>query len=615
MENAVFYTVTPCDPAGHLFRVSVTLPAPSPNGQLFMLPAWIPGSYLIREFARNIVQIHASSAGKDIPLEKQDKHTWLAAPASEPLTLEYDVYAWDLSVRGAHLDKTHGFFNGSSLFLRAVGMEHLPHRVEIRQPADPACAGWRVATALPEESAPRYGFGIYRASGYEELIDHPVEMGTFALATFEAGGIPHDVAITGRVPNLDMDRLVSDLSRICGTHIGFFEPVLKKPPMERYVFLVTAVGNGYGGLEHRASTALLCSRNDLPVLGRPLSEEAQASSPDEAYQNFLGLCSHEYFHAWNVKRIRPAAFSPYDLQNENYTRLLWLFEGFTSYYDDLMLLRSGLIDVNAYLRCISRTINNVRRGTGRKKQSIAESSFDAWIKFYRQDENATNAIVSYYAKGSLVALALDLTIRIRTNNERSLDDGMRLLWQRYGQPNEAAVQQGLGETEAVPLFEEAAGLDLKDFFRRYVDGTDELQLAHLLEHFGIRESSPPDRPKASLNVRLQRAGGDCRIAAVYEWGAAHAAGLAAGDVLVAIDGLRVDGEKPDTAVEKLLSRYAPGNTVTIHAFRRDELMAVEAVLAPDDTPRHSLSLAADQTPATTAARQAWLAPETGQNLS
>lgn len=613
MEDAVFYTVTPCDLAGHLFRVSMTLPAPSPDGQLFMLPAWIPGSYLIREFARNIVQIHASSAGKAVPLEKRDKHTWQAAPASEPLTLEYDVYAWDLSVRGAHLDKTHGFFNGSSLFLRAASLEHLPHRVEICPPADPACAGWRVATALPEESAPRHGFGIYRASGYDELIDHPVEMGTFALATFEAGGIPHEVAVTGRVPNLDMDRLVSDLSRICTAHIGFFEPVSKKPPMARYVFLVTAVGNGYGGLEHRASTALLCSRNDLPVLGRPLPEEPPAA-PDEAYQNFLGLCSHEYFHAWNVKRIRPAAFSPCDLQNENYTRLLWLFEGFTSYYDDLMLVRSGLLDVNAYLRCISRAINNVKRGTGRKKQSVAESSFDAWIKFYRQDENATNAIVNYYTKGSLVALALDLTIRIRTNNERSLDDGMRLLWQRYGKPDQSGVQQGIGETEAVPLFEEAAGLDLKDFFRRYVDGTDELQLAHLLEHFGIRESSPPGKPKASLNVRLQRAGGDCRIAAVYEWGAAHAAGLAAGDILVAIDGLRVTGEKPDAAVEKLLSRYAPGHTVTIHAFRHDELMAFEAVLAPDDTPRHHLSLSADQTPAITLARQAWLTPETAREL-
>ncbi|MDL2285071.1 peptidase M61, partial [Oxalobacter sp. OttesenSCG-928-P03] len=287
MKNAIYYTITPNDPAAHLFKVTVTVPSPDPAGQLFALPAWIPGSYMIREFARNIVEIRAKSGNENILLEKQDKHTWLASPCHEPLTLEYDVYAWDLSVRTGHLDQTHAFFNGTSVYLRVIGQEHLPHIVDIRPPADPACANWRVATSLPELDATRHAFGTYIAGNYDELIDHPVEMGTFALAVFEAFGVPHEIAITGRVPNLDMDRLVSDLTRICETQIRFFEPETRKPPMDRYVFLVMAIGNGYGGLEHRASTALLCSRSDLPA--KPSTSDSTAPQT-EGYQNFLGLC-------------------------------------------------------------------------------------------------------------------------------------------------------------------------------------------------------------------------------------------------------------------------------------------------------------------------------------
>ncbi|MCL1886922.1 MAG: PDZ domain-containing protein [Betaproteobacteria bacterium] len=601
MKHAIYYSITPYDLAGHLFKITVTVPSPDPNGQHFALPAWIPGSYMIREFARNIVQIRAISGQQTIPLEKQDKHTWRASPCNQPLTLEYEVYAWDLSVRTAHLDQTHGFFNGTSVYLRVIGQEHLPHIVDIRKPANTAYAHWRVATALPERDAQRHAFGTYIASGYDELIDHPVEMGTFSLATFEAYGIPHEIAITGRVPNLDTDRLASDLTRICETQIRFFDPETQKPPMSRYVFLIMAIGNGYGGLEHRASTALLCSRADLPA------KTAASTATNEGYQNFLGLCSHEYFHAWNVKRIRPAVFAPYDLQGETYTRLLWLFEGFTSYYDDLMVVRSGVMDVSTYLQRIARTINQVKRAIGRKKQSIAQASFDAWIKFYRQDENATNALVNYYTKGSLVALALDLTIRIRTNGEKSLDDGMRLLWQRYGHNYEAhAYEKGISDAEAEMLFEEACGLDLKDFFKRYVHGTDELQLAHLFEHFGITESHPAKTPKTSLNMSVQHSGSDCRIANVYAGGAAHAAGLSAGDVLVAIDHIRIPAENPSSGLDGLLSRYAVGETVIIHAFRQDELMAFPAVLAADDTPLYTLSLSSGQTASTVSARASWL---------
>jgi predicted metalloprotease with PDZ domain len=595
MNEPLRYSIQPKDLAGHLFEVELTLDAPTPEGQVFTLPAWIPGSYMIREFARNIVQIRAECGGRKLALKKLDKQTWQAAPCAGALTLRYEVYAWDLSVRTAHLDQTHGFFNGSSVFLRAVGHEERPHVVDIRRATDPACRNWRVATALPELKARRYGFGTYLASNYDELIDHPVEMGEFALATFTAHGVPHDIAITGRVPNLDLERLAADLKKICAAQIALFEPSSKRAPMRRYVFMTMAIGDGYGGLEHRASTALMCSRSELPVLGQ--------KEMSDGYRGYLGLCSHEYFHTWNVKRIKPAAFAPYDLKAESYTPLLWLFEGFTSYYDDLILVRSGVIDEAAYFKLVAKTINGVLRGSGRRKQSVAESSFDAWTKYYRQDENSPNAIVSYYTKGSLIALALDLTIRAGTNGRRSLDDVMRALWQRYGRDFYEGKGRGIGVTEAEvdALFEEVSGLPLKRALDRFVRGTADLPLAELLAPFGVELADARDEAKASLNVRSAADGADCKLANVFEGGAAHRAGLSAGDLLLAIDGIRVTPKNLD----KLLERYRPGERVRVHAFRRDELMEFAVKLADDDAPK--LELKPQAKPAAAARmRSEWL---------
>ncbi|HYD94204.1 MAG TPA: M61 family metallopeptidase [Noviherbaspirillum sp.] len=577
MKNPVQYTIVPKDPVAHLFEVTLAVPAPDPEGQVFTLPAWIPGSYMIREFARNIVRIRAESAGSAVPLKKLDKHTWQAAPCGKNLVLRYEVYAWDLSVRAAHLDQTHGFFNGTSVFLAVQGQEDLPHVVDIRRPDGDQFKAWRVATALPELKAKRYGFGTYIASDYDELIDSPVEMGMFELATFKAHGVPHDVVITGRVPNLDMPRLVADLKKVCEAQIALFEPKSKRAPMGRYVFMTLAVGDGYGGLEHRASTALICSRNDLPVKGQ--------KEMSDGYRTYLGLCSHEYFHTWNVKRIKPDVFAPYDLRSEGYTTLLWLFEGFTSYYDDLMLARSGLIDEAAYFKLVAKTINGVLRGSGRTKQSVAESSFDAWTKYYRQDENSPNAIVSYYAKGSLVGLALDLTIRAETRGRKSLDDVMRMLWQRYGREFYAGAGKGVAEAEVEALFDEVTGLKLKRFFERYVRGTEDLPLAKLLAPFGVEWEDKRKNAKPGLGVRTAKEGNDCKIANVYEGGPAHLAGVSAGDILVAVNGLRVTAANLDG----LLSRYRVGDELVLHVFRRDELMAFSAALAADDLPQVTLT--------------------------
>ncbi|ALK95640.1 peptidase M61 [Massilia sp. WF1] len=586
-QAAVQYTIVPKDLAGHLFNVTVTVAAPSAEGQAFSLPAWIPGSYMIREFARNIVRIRAESGGQPVELVKLDKHSWRAAPVAGPLTLHYEVYAWDLSVRAAHLDQTHGFFNGTSVFLRVLGQDASPHQVDIQRPGDAAASDWRVATSLPELGAKRYGFGTYIAADYDDLIDHPVEMGDFALASFKAHGIQHDIVVTGRVPNLDMERLQQDLKAICETQIAFFEPATKKAPMDRYVFLTMAVGDGYGGLEHRASTALICSRNDLPTTAAPKTAERS-----EGYVTFLGLCSHEYFHTWNVKRIKPAVFAPYDLQVEAYTPLLWLFEGFTSYYDDLMLVRSGIISEATYFKLLGKTVGSVWRGSGRTKQSIAESSFDAWTKYYRQDENAPNAIISYYTKGSLVGLAFDLTIRAKTGGAKSLDDVMRALWERYGRDFYAGASgsgRGVTEKDVEALFDEVSGLRLKPLFERHVRGTDDIPLAKLYAPFAVKVLDERKNSKPSLNVGVGRDPLGARLTQVHEGGAAHRAGLSAGDIVIAVDGLRVNGNPSN--LDQLFARYRVDDAVEVHAFRRDELMRFDVTLQGCVAPVVSIGVA------------------------
>ncbi|MFZ6774971.1 M61 family metallopeptidase [Undibacterium sp. SXout7W] len=586
LKPAVRYSIIPKDLAGHLFQVTMTVDSPAPEGQILSLPAWIPGSYMIREFSRNIVQIKASSDSKRVTLKKLDKHTWQAARCKGPLEVVYEVYAWDLSVRAAHLDQQHGFFNGTSVFLCVHGKQSLTHVVDIQRADHPACSTWRVATAMKELNAERYGFGTYIADNYDELIDHPVEMGNFSLATFHAHGVSHDFVVSGKIPNFDMERVVADVKKICEYQIGFFEPRTKQAPMDRYVFMTMVVGDGYGGLEHRASTALMCNRSDLPV--------RHHADMSDAYRNFLGLCSHEYFHTWNVKRIKPTAFANYDLSCENYTSLLWVFEGFTSYYDDLVLVRAGVIDESAYLKLISKTINTVTRGSGRLKQSVAESSFDAWTKYYRQDENSPNAIVSYYTKGSLVALGLDLLIRTETGGKKSLDDVMRAMWKRFGrdfyQQGNTESGHGVNEEDISMLIEQATGINTRQFLQRYVHGTSDVPLAKLYAEFGIALEPSASASKPSLGIRVVRDGNDCRIANVYEGRAAHVAGLSAQDVLIAINGLRVTAADAGDQLSAALGRYRVGEKIQLHVFRRDELMIVDASLQIDDAPAYQLRL-------------------------
>jgi predicted metalloprotease with PDZ domain len=592
------YRIEPVDPAAHLFEVSLTVAEPHIEGQVFAMPAWIPGSYMIRDYARNVVAIRAESDGLDVALEKLDKSRWQAAAVDRPITIIAQVFAYDLSVRGAHLDMTHAYFNGPCVFLAAEGQEDRACELEIVAPNIKQAEDWRVATSMRRKNAANYGFGTYEADDYAELIDHPVEAGHLSIGEFEANGIPHSIAIRGQT-RVDMGRLCHDLQTLCEQHLSF----LGAPrDFDRYVFLLHAPGSGYGGLEHRWSSSLVCARDSLPMRG---DEEVR-----EDYRTFLGLASHEYFHSWNVKRLKPAAFTPYDLSAETHTELLWVFEGVTSYYDDLALVRSGLITERSYLELLGRTITRVLRGAGRLRQSVAESSFDAWTKFYKQDANAANAIVSYYAKGSLIALALDLKLRSETDGKISLDDVMKECWARWGETGEGMPEDGF---ESVAI--EVSGLDLGDFFDALVRGTGELPLEALLSTHGVRyclraASGRNDkggrdsarRRKVWLGARIARQDGKSVFASVVNGGPAELAGVAPGDQAVALDGLQLTSANLD----KRLRGYRDGDKFEITVFRDDELLTFSARMqaAPGNT--CYLELADDVELATESLRMGWL---------
>ncbi len=608
----ISYRVTPARPAAHVFEVLLTLPDTGLEPVQLSLPAWIPGSYMIRDFARNIISIAAERAGTPVALEKLDKQTWQAPAGDGPLTVRYEVYAWELTVRSAHLDRTHGYFNGPSLFLQVHGRDREPCRVELRPPADAACGDWSVATSLARDGAERWAFGGYRADDYDDLIDHPVEMGRFDVVAYKVGDVPHWMAVSGR-HRADLTRIAADLAPICAEHVALFGEL----PADRYLFLTQVVGDGYGGLEHKFSSSLLCSRTDLPAAPDDTLAKPNEPHTDGDYRKFLGLCSHEYFHLWNVKRIRPAAFMEGGLAREVHTRLLWAFEGITSYYDDLALVRSGRIDTKGYLELLAETITKVLRNPGRLRQSVAESSFDAWTKFYKQDENAPNAIVSYYGKGAITALALDLSLRRDTEDRRSLDDVMRALWERYG-ARQGRPGIGVPERGIEALAAEVTGLDLHDFFARALDGTDDLDLPGLLAIVGVdmrlrpstgpkdfgnvAESFAPITPVSDLGLRLAP-GGEAKVAVVLDERPAQRAGLAPGDSIVAIDGLKADGHSAGARLRAL----PIGREVTVHAFRRDELMTFQVTPAPAPADVCELRLYPGAPVEVLERRRAWLA--------
>ena len=521
--SPLHFTVEAADLHAHLFRVTLTIAQPQAT-QTVSLPVWIPGSYLVREFSKNLQNLKAHQGRRSLPVTQQDKCTWtISAKPGQALVLRYEVYAFDNSVRTAWLDSQRGFFNGTSMCLRVHGQEDVTHQLQL--PAVKSQPAWQVATGLAPVKIDKKGFGLYQAPNYDELVDSPVELGAFWSGSFVACGVPHRFVVAGALPSFDGERLLADTQKICEAAIRFWHGSGKaagqKTPHKNYLFMLNAVHDGYGGLEHRNSTALICNRSDLPRHTSPRT--------NEGYTTLLGLISHEYFHTWNVKQLRPDRFAPYDYTQENYTQLLWFFEGFTSYYDDILLRRAGLIDDATYIKLLGKTIAQVQQTPGRHVQSVAQASFDAWVKYYRQDENTPNATVSYYTKGSLVALCLDLTLRREFKREgHTLDNVMRGLWKRC-KAGPMREQDLLDELHAV------TGRSWAGEIQRWVHSTQELPLRELLTAHGVTVDAETSGMAQRLGLRVNEIGGQVQIRGVLRGSAAEAAGLAAGDEWLGLD--------------------------------------------------------------------------------
>ncbi|QEP42926.1 M61 family peptidase [Ectothiorhodospiraceae bacterium BW-2] len=596
------YRITPINPEAHLFEVVLTVERPNRAGERLYLPAWIPGSYMIRDFARHIVTLTGEdSARQPLRCTKIDKQSWQCDPAEGPIRLRYQIYAFDLSVRSAHLDASHGYFNATSLCLSVADQAHSPHQITLLPPPREYGAQWRVATTLPRIEGEPWQFGKFEAAGYEELIDHPVEMGTFTRHSFTVADIEHHLVITGR-HDCDCERLLADLRAICAAEIALFGSA----PFKHYLFQLTLVGQGYGGLEHRSSTSLIANRTDLPWPG--MGDEPTLPS---GYSQLLGLCAHEYFHSWNVKQIKPQSFIPYQLAQESYTTLLWWFEGVTSYYDDLFLCRSETITIEAYLELLGKTITQVAQGSGRLKQSVAESSFDAWSKFYQQNENAPNAIVSYYSKGSLIALALDLSLRLASDHQRSLDSVLRYLWHHDGQTG-----VGVSEADLYRAIQTATGIEIEAQLSSWVHGYDDLPLASLLLPFGVALQAQPlashsdsggeSAPTRAINwigIRVKNRP-QLTVTQVLDQSPAQFAGVSVGDRLLALNGLELTADN----WEQRLNRLPAESEAMLTLFRDDLLLQLPLTLrrAPDQVWR--VELLDKPTASQQQQRQQWLRP-------
>ena len=536
------YRIEAADLHAHLYGVTLTIARPA-AGQRVSLPVWIAGSYMVREFAKQITGISARQDQRAMAVQQLDKATWLIdCEADKPLTLHYQVHAHDDSVRTAWLTTQRGFFNGTSLCLQAQGLADVPHQLELVAESFNAHKKWQVATGLSPVKTDRQGFGTYVAANYDELVDCPVEMGTFWSGSFKACGIDHRFVVAGATPAFDGERLLRDSQKICETAIRFWHPnsghgkKRSDTPHKHYVFMLNAVADGYGGLEHRNSTALICNRADLPRRGTNDGSAKDAKQSD-GYTTLLGLISHEYFHTWNVKRLRPAEFARYDYTQENYTELLWFFEGFTSYYDDLLLRRAGLIDDAQYLKLLNKTINQVLQTPGRQVHSVAQSSFEAWTKYYRQDANSPNLTVSYYTKGALVALCLDLTLRQHgvKNHSVSLDDVMRALWARCCSSKGSDNTRGpMLEADVLAVLKELTGRSWSTEFKAWVHGTRDLPIDKLLAHHGVSVQHDPAQLAQRLGLRVAQ-DHSVHIKTVLSGSAAHKAGFAPGDEWLGVE--------------------------------------------------------------------------------
>ena len=584
------YTLRIPQPEARRIEVEIAVDARGQRELDLRLPVWTPGSYLVREHQRHVDGLGATDPeGRALPVEKVDKNTWrIATGGAERVTIAYRLHCFELTVRTNHVDATHAFLNPSAACAFVVGREREPCtvRLDLRN-------GWRAWVALPQEG------GTFRAHDYDELADSPFELGTegsHSAHKFQAQGVEHELVVWGR-GDFDARRVIPDIVKIIDAEAAIFGGL---PYREPYLFILHLNDRGRGGLEHRRSCSLLVPRFSFVQ--------------KLAYEDFLLLVAHEFFHLWNVKRLRPAAFTPYDWGRENHTRLLWAMEGLTSTYEVMALRRAGLITAQRFLEIWAERLTQLLRTPGRLRTSLAQASYDAWIKHYRPDESTANTTVSYYLKGSVVGFLLDLELRRRSDGARSLDDLVKALFEKHG--TAPGLPEDGVEMAAVALL---GSDDLHAWFERAIRSTEELDHEAALAAVGMqgallpaegaddkgsveKERTAPGQTRSWLGAQLREKSGVLEIASVVEGSPAQLGGVGAGDEVVAVDGFR--GE-----LKQRLARAAPGQTVRLTLFRMDELFETQIQLAP--APRDTVRLVPDPqaTMAQKKLRERWLSAQ------
>lgn len=541
MNEPIIYKISFENLTQHVLNIECRIKRPNENGQILSLPNWLPGSYRIREFARHVVSITAECSGKPVLIELVDKSTWQCEPCFGELIINYQVYGFDTAPRGIYIDSTRVFFDSARVFLQVEGEQEHNCVVDIVDTNN----GWSCVSSMHKKKVNQEGFGIYTAENHLDLIDHPFALGKFDTIKFEVSGIPHSIVVFG-ASHYNQELLRQDVAKICQTHADFFGGLPKD--MEQYIFLLNVLNIGYGGLEHKSCSSLACVQKDLPVLG-----DTQQS---DDYRVLLGLFSHEYFHLWNVKRIKPEVFVSPNLSIEAYTKQLWIFEGITSYYDNLNMLRSGVISIDNYLNFISKDINTYLLNPGADQQNLEASSFYAWTKFYQPDENSINTTTSYYLKGSLVAFLLDINIIKNSNGEQSLNDVMQVVWEQHGKTG-----IGLPEHHFEHLVYEVTGTDYSDFFNTYIRSTEKLKLADAMNIIGIAYNSKKSELIDAMGLKVLKS--EPVVSGVLYNYPAQQAGFAPGDIIVAIEKYQVGKDTTNTLLEKFKSK----KQVTVTIFR------------------------------------------------
>jgi len=575
----ISYTLSMPQPQTHYFEVAMELSGIDQatnlrkNGYVDVkMPVWTPGSYLIREYAKNVEGFRATAGGQPARSEKIRKNTWRVYASQEPIRITYKVYAYELTVRTSFLDESHGYLNGASIFLYVDPLRNQPHRLVVNPFKD-----WKkIATGLARVEGEA---NTFLAPDYDILVDSPLEIGNHRSFTFTAAGIPHEVAMYGET-TYDEKRLADDLKRVCEAATSVFG----EHPCKDYTFIVHHTPNGGGGLEHLNSTTLQVTRN--------------AYQSASSYQSFLSLAAHEYFHLWNVKRIRPKQLGPFDYENENYTNLLWVAEGITSFYQNYLLRRAGLMTADQYVKSFSGGITGIENQPGNRVQSVAEASMDAWIKYYRPNENSINSEISYYSKGAVLGGLLNLAILSASNGQRNLDDVMRLLWDEYYKKQ----KRGFTDQEFQKAVEQVAGQKMDDFFTRYVYGTDAIDYNKYFAPVGLElVDLSGAKNDAFLGAAGRSADGKFVVTSVRRDSPAWKDGINVNDEIVSLNGVRVGAD-----LNAALTGFKPGQTIEVLINRGGLMKKISTQLIGNPLGNFQLMPVANQTPQQRTLYNRWL---------